>query len=233
MLFRSVPFLALFGLALASCSPAPVDDPFDATGELIALSGGDAGPQAACHTCHGLNGGGDGALVPRIAGMDAGYLVRQLGFYADGQRRHPQMSWLAGRLDSDERLAVSAYYAAMPIPEAQAAAIPAKSPQCDFGDAPTLYHRGAPDRGLASCASCHGADGAGIGPGNPSLTGQSAAYIQEQLQRWRMGERYGDPQNVMHKAADALREEEISPLAAYIAYGPERSGRRELPAGCP
>lgn len=233
MLFRPVLFSALFGLALASCSPAPVDDPFAATGELIALSGGNAGPQAACHTCHGLNGGGDGALVPRIAGMNSGYLVRQLGFYVDGQRRHPQMSWLTGRLDSDERLAVSAYYAAMPVPDAQAAAIPDSSPQCEFADAPTLYHRGAPDRGLASCASCHGADGAGDGPGNPSLAGQGAPYIEEQLRRWRVGERYGDPQNVMHDAAAALREDEITPLAAYIAHGPERSGRREFPAGCP
>lgn len=232
MLFRPVPFSALLGLALASCSPAPVDDPFDATGELIALSGGDAGPQAACHTCHGLNGGGDGALVPRIAGMDAGYLVRQLDLYADGQRRHSQMSWLAGRFDSEERLAVSAYYAAMPVPETQAAAIPDRSPQCDFGEAPTLYHRGAPDRGLASCASCHGTDGAGMGPGNPSLTGQSAAYIEEQLRRWRKGERYGDPQNIMHDAADALSENEISPLAAYIAYGPEPSRRLEFPVEC-
>ena len=106
MLFRSNLSVAAFAMALASCTPAPIDDPFDDTGELIALSGGDAGPQAACHTCHGLDGGGDGALVPRIASMDTGYLVRQLGFYADGQRSHPQMTWLAGRLNSEERLAV-------------------------------------------------------------------------------------------------------------------------------
>ena len=138
MLSRHVPPVAAFILLLGACSPAPVDDPFDATGELIALSGGDAGPQAACHTCHGLDGAGDGQLAPRLAAMDAGYLVRQLGFYADGQRRHPQMSWLAGRLDSDERLAVAAYYARMPMPKDVSTHSVNSPSQCDFGDAPTI-----------------------------------------------------------------------------------------------
>ena len=233
MLFR--PFLSIPAMivALASCSPAPVEDPFDDTGELIALSGGDAGPQAACHTCHGLDGGGDRALVPRIAGMDAGYLVRQLGFYADGQRSHPQMSWLAGRLDSDERLAVATYYAVMDVPAPSSDAQMAQSESCDFVRASEIYHEGVEERGLASCASCHGDDGAGVGAGNPSLIGQSAAYHAEQLRRWRNGERYGDALNVMHDAAARLHEDEISPLAEYIAYGPGLSRRREFPAGCP
>lgn len=232
MHFRSVPFVAAFVAALASCSPAPVDGPFDTTGELIALSGGDAGPQAACHTCHGLDGGGDGALVPRIAAMDPGYLVRQLNFYAEGQRSHPQMSWLAGRLDSEERLAVSDYYAAMPMPEIDATKSETTNAKCSFGNAPVIYHQGLPERDLASCASCHGEAGEGVGAGNPSLRRQSASYHAEQLRRWRTGERYGDALKVMHDAAAKLREEEITPLAEYIAYGPGQSRRRGSPAGC-
>ena len=197
---------------------------------MIALSGGDAGPLAACHTCHGLDGGGDGALAPRIAGLDAGYLVRQLGFYADGQRHHPQMSWLAGRLDSAARMAVADYYAAMPEPAGPESEQRGRAGQCDYGDAARIYHAGLPDRGLAPCASCHGVDGEGVGAGNPALTGQSAAYHAEQLRRWRSGERYGDPMGVMHDAANALRQEEITPLAAYIADGSgpfRRPGFRE------
>lgn len=220
-------------LTLASCSPAPVEDPFDDTGELVALSGGDAGPQAACHTCHGLDGGGDGALVPRIAGMDAGYLVRQLAFYADGQRSHPQMTWLAGRLNSEERLAVSTYYAGMELPTGAGGKQAPTPATCVFARAYEIYHRGLPERALVSCASCHGETGTGVGAGNPSLVGQSAAYHAEQLRRWRDGARYGDALNVMHDAASKLREEEISPLSAYIAYGPEPSRRRGFPEECP
>lgn len=229
MLFRPFPLIAAIG-SLTSCSPAPVDGRFDETGELIALSGGDAGPQAACHNCHGLDGGGDGALVPRIAGIDAGYLVRQLGFYADGQRRHPQMTWLASRLDDADRLAVSTFYAGMPIPETERGN---DADICTFGDAATIYHNGIPDRDLASCAYCHGEEGEGVGAGNPSLVGQSAAYTAEQLRRWRTGERFGDPLKVMHDAAGKLRDNEISPLAGYIAYGPGRSHRPGFLVECP
>lgn len=233
MIFRSAPsFAALLG-ALASCSPAPIDDRFSATGELIALSGGDAGPRAACHTCHGLDGGGDGHLVPRIAALDSGYLVRQLGFFADGQRSHPQMSWLAGRLGSEQRLAVSTYYGSMPMPEAAQGPLADARASCDFGNAPAIYHEGLPQRGLAACASCHGEDGAGVGAGHPSLVGQSATYHAEQLRRWRTGQRFGDPLNVMHDAASRLREDEITPLAAYIADGPGRSRRRGSREECP
>ena len=223
---------------LAACNLSPVNSRFDDSGKMIALSGGDAGPQAACHTCHGLDGAGDGNLVPRIAGMNPGYLVRQLGFYADGQRRHPQMSWLAARLSSEDRLAVADYYADMDAPERtvateQVAGDFADGQPCPRQDARRLYHEGAASRGLASCASCHGMEGEGVGQGNPSLDGQSAAYLAEQLRRWRSGERYGDPLGVMHDAAAALREDEITPLAEYIAYGLGQSDRRGSRAGCP
>ncbi len=225
-------------LALASCNPAAVADPFDDSGELIALSGGDGGARSACHTCHGLDGAGDGALVPRIAAMNAGYLVRQLGFYADGQRRHPQMSWLAGRLDSEERAAVALYYAEMPLPgpaprNMRTGDAPAGDEQCALGNAATIYHDGLPGRGLQSCASCHGADGTGVGAGNPSLVGQSSAYHADQLQRWRDGKRYGDALGVMQDAANKLQEDEITPLADYIAHGPAPFRRPAPRAGCP
>ncbi|MGN3975444.1 c-type cytochrome [Tsuneonella sp. SYSU-LHT278] len=217
--FGAIAFVVL----IPACGPAAVADPFDDTGELLALSGGDAGAAAACHTCHGLDGGGDRRLVPRIAGLDQGYLVRQLGFFADGQRRHPQMSWLAGRLDPQERLAVAAHYSAMPTPadpDADGSPRPCISPLVS-----DLYHRGVPERGLRACASCHGEDGAGDGPGNPPLAGQPAPYLARQLRDWREGKRYGDALGVMHAAASKLREDEISPLADYIAHGPEPSRR--------
>lgn len=224
------------GLALSSCSPDAVADPFDDSGELIALSGGDAGAQAACHTCHGLNGGGDGALVPRIAGLNSGYLVRQMIFFAEGQRQHPQMSWLSARLDSEERLAVSQYYANMPIPDPdpldRRIAL-ATDRQCDFAEAALIYQEGIPERGLQACAACHGPQATGLGAGNPSLVGQSSLYLAEQLRAWRQGRRYGDPLQLMHEAASNLREEEIKPLADYIAHDLEPFRRPGFPAGCP
>jgi cytochrome c553 len=185
-------------------------DRFVETGELIALSGGYAGAANACFTCHGLDGTGDGAGSPRLAARDMGYLVRQLEAYADGRRRHPQMGWIAEQLTPKHRHAVAAYYSAMnfePLP------MPDLEP-------PLLYVRGDPQRGLPACASCHGVQGEGIGPGNPPLGGQPAPYLAEQIVQWAKGRRRNDPGDVMLRISQRLAPSEIAALSAYAARLP-------------
>ena len=63
----------------------PSPDAFSRTGQLIALSGGEAGAGNACFICHGMDGEGLGG-APRLAGMSPGYLLKQLQDYADGRR---------------------------------------------------------------------------------------------------------------------------------------------------
>lgn len=221
--------LAVF--AAAACDNAePTADRFEQTGELIALSGGDAGAAGACVICHGLDGEGDGNLVPRLAGMDRGYFLRQMELYSSGQRRHPQMVWIADHTDWPARQKLSDYYSELPFepseqPEVLAAA------QCDL-DIAQLYHEGDAQRDIPSCASCHGADGLGVGLGNPALAGQPAPYLTEQMRAWRQGERYGDPGNVMQKIARALDEQELEPLSAYSASLRGATSYPALPEAC-
>ena len=221
---------ACLALAAVGCAPEPVTTGFAETGELVALSGGDAGARGACHTCHGLQGEGDGNLTPRIAGLDSGYFARQLIFFADGQRRDVHMSWIARQLTAEQRIRVAEYYARLeaPVPEARLSV----RLDCEPAAA-TLYLRGDPERGIEPCATCHGEDGRGAGRGNPTLVGQPALYLAQQLRAWRSGERYGDPKNVMLIPARALAEHEINPLAEYIARIGDGSGRPGFPAECP
>ncbi|AQR72830.1 hypothetical protein BXU08_03295 [Sphingomonas sp. LM7] len=215
-------------LPLAGCGQTDRSstDRLAATGELVALSGGDAGAAKACIACHGVDGRGDGAGAPRLAGLDLGYLEAQLQAYADGRREHPEMHWIANRLRPDQRQSVSAYYAALPFtPKPQA--MPAD------GAAASLYQQGDPGRGLASCASCHGARGEGLGPANPPLAGQPAAYLAEQLERWRSSKRRTDPENAMLRISRALSRAESSALAGYAAALPGDPPRPGSPAASP
>lgn len=231
---RSILILAA-AVALAGCdNGTPPPSAFEASGEVLALSGGAAGPAGACVTCHGLDGGGDGALAPRLAGLDAGYIVRQLEFYEAGLRRDPHMQWIAGSLDNDARVMLGEYYAALPPPGAESAdaADPAPAAAC----APpivALYHQGDPARGLPSCASCHGDDGRGRGHGNPPLAGQPARYLERQLRHWRDGKRYGDPQGVMTAISRRLDESEMAALSDYSARLTGGRNRPGLRAACP
>jgi cytochrome c553 len=212
---RRVPF-GLIGLLLAGCGPVErgAADHFTATGELIALSGGDAGAPNACITCHGSDGRGNGAGTPRLAGLDRGYMTAQLEAYASGRRRHPEMGAIAKKLTAAQQDSVSAYYAALSF----APAVP--DMRLPDGAVASLYHRGDSTRGLASCASCHGARGEGIGPANPPLGGQPASYLAEQFDQWRAGARRNDPENVMLKISRALSRSESAALAAYTSRLP-------------
>ncbi len=226
---RSAVILAAAAGVAACADIAPQPSAFSASGELVALSGGAAGAAGACVTCHGLDGAGDGARVPRIAGLDAGYFVRQLELYDSGQRRDAHMQWIAGKLDNNARVMLAEYYAALPIP---AKAYSDGQPEDCAPDIAALYHQGEPARGLPSCASCHGDDGQGVGHGNPPLAGQPARYLERQLRRWRTGERYGDPQGTMTRISHRLDEREAAALSDYSARLTDARNRPAPPAAC-
>lgn len=75
--------------------------------------------------------------------------------------------------------------------------------------------RGSAEAGQAksaTCAACHGADGNSFNPEWPSLAGQHAGYIVQQLEAFQDGTR----QNVlMTSQAQGLSEQDMLDLAAY------------------
>ncbi len=188
------------------------------SGEVIAYGGGSAGVKNACSGCHGLKGEGDNHLAPRLAGLDQGYLRKQLDDYAGGRRRHTVMTEAAKRLEPDDRASVARYYSELAIP------IDASfSPKVLFN---VLYHQGDTTRGLLACAGCHGKNGEGVGAANPALAQQPAQYIEEQLHSWKRGDRQNDPLHVMLLISQFLTAAEIGKLAAYASALP---GNRHLP----
>ena len=207
---------------LVACAPGVEDyeDPFVQTGEVIALSGGDAGAQSACFTCHGMDGQGDGVETPRIAGLDEGYLLKQLNDYGSDLRPHDQMSPIARRLSDADRARVARYYADMPPRAATAAVSPDRAL---IAQGRALYHQGLPDRNVAACSTCHGADGQGLGAGNPPLTGQSPAFLAAQLRLWRSAKRHNDPRDVMGAVSRPLSDDQIAAVSAYAASLPHPS----------
>jgi cytochrome c553 len=198
-----------FVLTFASCGDAQ-PDAFTETGEIIAFGGGEAGAQRACVLCHGLSGQGDGALSPRLAGLDRGYLHRQLEDYVSGRRRHKEMGEIASRLSPETRAKVAQYYAGLALP-------PNQGNMRQSEDGRSLYEVGDAVRGLQACASCHGVDGEGSGSANPPLAIQPAAYLDEQLRAWKRGDRRNDAGHVMTEISLLLTESEIAAFSIYAA----------------
>jgi cytochrome c553 len=223
---RSLACLPLLLIAGCGAADRTAADRFVETGQLVAVSGGDAGASSACFSCHGMDGRGNGAGAPRLAGLDLGYMSAQLEAYASGRRKHPEMEWISKRLTPADRQTVSAYYAAMPYE-------PATLVVRMEGAGAALYQQGDASRGLQACAVCHGRAGEGGGPGNPALGGQPAGYLSEQLERWRKSERRNDPGNVMLAISRKLSPAEVRDLGAYASGLPGGLPRQGSPAASP
>jgi cytochrome c553 len=200
----------LAGLLGAACTDrmAPGgSDRWGRGGELIAMSGGEAGARYACVSCHGARGEGNRFDAPRLAGLPAGYLQKQMEDYAAGLRPHTVMRDVARFLDSDERVRVARYYAALPPP-----------PQTEVAEAETIA-AAVPPLYVRACQHCHGARGEGT-PFGPPLAGQPASYLAQQLQDWQVAKRRNDGRHEMLKAAQQLRAAEVRGLSLHLARMP-------------
>lgn len=196
------------GLALASGLA------WGAEGQQVFAQGG-ANPAApACVSCHGAKGEGmDAAGFPRIAGQSVAYLTKQLNDFRAGTRNNPVMQPVAKALSAEEIAAVAPVISALPNPEPPLVGrdhVPASAGE-------KLALRGAWDRGVPECVSCHGPSGVGVGDTFPRLAGQGAQYIANALHEWRSGGRHNDPEQLMVHIAKALTEDEITAVAAYFS----------------
>ena len=205
--------LALFATVLSTaCTDRMIssDDRWSAGGELIAMSGGEGGARYACVTCHGARGEGNGFDAPRLAGLPAGYLQKQMEDYATGLRAHEVMRDAARFLDSHERVRVANHYAALP-PQAFRLETQPATDEAIAAATPGLYAR--------ACQQCHGVEGIGTVNG-PPLNAQPAFYLTQQLQDWQVSKRRNDGNHVMLKVAQQLKPDEVRQLSLYLARIP-------------
>ena len=223
---RSVGLLALIISAGFFIIP-----PFSATvsaaeGGHLAANGNGA---PACSACHGDQGEGrPDAAYPRLAGLNSGYLLRQLNDFADKKRESETMQPIAKALGMDERTAVSSFYGGLSAPKVQE---PKKPDDKTLVIGAALALRGDWSKGLPGCGQCHGPGGQGVGDSFPKLAAQSAEYIVKELKAWREGKRGNDPLNLMTGIASKLDEAQMAAVAAYYASLPVISSASAGPKG--
>lgn len=173
---------------------------------------------ADCSRCHGIDGSGRGGAVPRLTGQSQAYLLGALQAYAGGQRYSGIMQPIAAGLEPSVLKALARHYAKLPVP------VRVDEPQVsaealEHGRA--LAERGVPERGVPSCAHCHGPKRSPRNPMYPGIAGQYSGYLKQQLELFTSGQRGGSAYaNVMHSAAQRLTPEQMQALADYYASLP-------------
>lgn len=183
-------------------------------GVLLILTGAPAAvlatsaATAVCAACHGVDGNSTDPAIPKLAGMDQEYLMRQLKSFAAGKRRDETMSGIIAGIDPNDFSTLAAHYGKMkPVPgKVQDAQLAARGK--------TIYDDGNTDSGVPACAGCHQPDGRGNAR-FPRLAGQHQAYVLKQLAEYKSGRRATDP--LMTTVGKRLTSDEAKALAEYIA----------------
>ena len=115
---------------------------------IIGKEKSDAG---RCQECHGADGNSSDAKIPHHAGQYAGYLIKQLGDFQSGTRKHEIMSIMAEDLSAADIADIAAYFAGQKPMQGDGAAV---NPP-----ASNLFENGDPTRDIPACSSCHGDSG--------------------------------------------------------------------------
>lgn len=184
-------------------------------GEQLALHGSGAAP--ACAACHGATGNGNERQgYPKLAGLDAGYLVHELASFKDGTRQNGIMEPIAKQLSRSDMEDLAAWFSSQkPAPFTHGRASPGT---LRLGQ--EIARHGRWDRGVPACEDCHGPHAAGVGARFPRLAGQYPDYLESQLHEWRRGFRHDDPLGLMKAIAGHLSQRDMRAVSQYLALEP-------------
>lgn len=204
--------LMLAGVITALATGANATEGDSERGAELSAQGDGSG--APCLACHGADGSGNNAAgFPRLAGLDASYLARQMLSYNNGDRVSPVMQPNIDNFDEQQIRDLAAYYAAMPVPETTTP-VNVSDKLLALGE--KLANQGDWDNYIPPCSSCHGPGNRGVGETFPAIAGQHPNYIRSQLNAWKNNLRNNDPNQLMTAVAERLSEEQINAVAAYL-----------------
>ena len=161
-----------------------------------------------CAACHGTDGNSAISVNPKLAGQHPEYLIKQLTEFKSGKRANAVMSGMAATLSDEDVKTVAAYFASQRIKLGQAKT----NGKGSLGE--KIYRGGIAATNVPACASCHGANGAGIPKQFPRLAGQHADYTLAQLKTFRTGERANAP--MMMVISTKLTDAEMAAVSDYI-----------------
>lgn len=196
----AVSLAALFIAGTASANPGLRGDPRAA--ESIV--------NQVCAACHAADGNSAAAANPRLAGLNAEYIYKQLTDYKSGARKNAVMAGMVANLTDDDKRNLAVYFANQ-RPK------PATSKNQELAlVGERIWRGGVPGTGVPACASCHGVRGQGIPTQFPRLAGQHSDYIYTQLNEFRLGNRANDAAQMMRNIAARMTDADMRAVSAYV-----------------
>ena len=167
--------------------------------------------ETVCVACHGADGNSPASANPNIAGQGEAYIAKQLANFKGNQRVSPIMGGMAAPLSEEDMKNLAAHFSAQKQTPAAA------KDETLIAQGQKLWRQGDFSKGIPACAGCHGPSGAGLPAQYPRLAGQFPEYTEDQLKKFRSGERANDPETMMRVIAAKLSDQQIKAVSEYAA----------------
>jgi cytochrome c553 len=185
-----------------------------------------------CAGCHGEFGqGGKEGEYPRLAGMPAAFLAKQLHLFRARTRPNLAMvEYVDDRQMPDDDIEDIAHYLEQIVLQTKLPPVDETSP--DFNAYERLIQSkhlmqiprapGDVDLGKAiyqkECATCHGREGWGRqDKAVPLLAGQYTNYLWRQVEKYRRGIRIHDEENPKEELLSDFSDDELRDIFAYLS----------------
>lgn len=166
-------------------------------------------PNPLCAGCHNEDGNSAVPDFPKIAGLDAAYITKQITDFKKYKRVSEIMGPMAAQIQDSEIPTLAAYYSKQKrtVGVVTDANLAAKGRQ--------IYEEGILATAVPACSGCHGEKGEGTDK-FPRLAGQHATYLAVQLANFKNVVRNNDARGVMRAIALRMTDDEMKAAAEYI-----------------
>lgn len=162
-----------------------------------------------CVACHGEDGNSAIPMFPKIAGLQEGYIVKQLRDFQSGRRKSDIMAPVVAALKPEDFASLATFYSGQKLKPGE----DADKKAAGFGK--MIFFEGNEETGVPACVGCHQPQGAGHLV-YPRIGGQHVQYVTQQLKNFASSDRSNDVSRFMRVLAKRMSDEEIQSVAEYL-----------------
>lgn len=166
-------------------------------------------PNALCTGCHNEDGNSVTPEFPKLAGLDAVYIAKQIKDFKNDKRVSEIMGPMANQIPDKDIGLLASYFSK------QKRSVGIVTDQQLAAQGQQIYDDGIVNSAVPACSGCHGEKGEGTDK-FPRLAGQHTVYLITQMNNFKNAVRNNDPRKVMRAITMRMTEQDMNAAAEYI-----------------
>lgn len=166
-------------------------------------------PNALCTGCHNEDGNSITPEFPKLAGLDAVYIAKQIKDFKNDKRVSEIMGPMANQIPDKDIGLLASYFSK------QKRSVGIVTDQQLAAQGQQIYDDGIVSSAVPACSGCHGEKGEGTDK-FPRLAGQHTVYLITQMNNFKNAVRNNDPRKVMRAITMRMTEQDMKAAAEYI-----------------